>query len=98
MLKHLTIETLIQWLLFLVIPVVVYLMFFRKKESFFSFLGLKRIQKIEKSLLIKVLIVSIFYLALTMFWMQKYNLGGDDIRLLSFKQSGWSIQTVLIIF
>ena len=98
MLKHLIIETIMQWLIFLIIPVVVYLIFFRKKEGFLSFLGLKKIQRVEKSLLIKISIVSIVYIAISIFWTQKYTLGSDDIRLLSFKQSGLSIQTVLIIF
>lgn len=97
MLKQLVIDTTMQWLLFLVIPLLVYLIFFRKKEGLFSFLGLKKAQKIEKTLLIKISIISIVYIAISIFWLEKYNLGADDVRLLSFKQSGLSIQTVLII-
>lgn len=97
MLKHLTIETMIQWLLFLVIPGVVYLVFFRKKEGLLSFLGLKKSQRVEKDLFIKISIVSIVYIAISILWTQKYTLGSDDIRLLSFNESGLSIQTILII-
>lgn len=97
MLKHLIFETMIQWLVFLVIPVAVYLMFFRKKDDLLSFLGLKKAQKVKNGLLIRVSIVSIVYIVISFLWLQKYNLGADDIRLLSFMKSGLSIQTVLII-
>lgn len=98
MLEQLILNTVVQWLLFLVIPVLVYLIFFRKKTKFLLFLGLKKHEKTRNGLLLKLSIISIVYVAISIFWANKYNMGGDDIRLLSFQKTGLSIKTLMIIF
>lgn len=97
MLKDLIMNTIFQWVIFLLIPMLVYLIFFRKKYKFLSFLGLIKPEKDKESLLIITSIISIIYLVLNVVWLKKYNLGMDDIRLVSFQQTGFSIQTILII-
>ena len=98
MLKQLIMNTVVQWLLFLFIPILIYLIFFRKKTSFLLFFGLRKPEKVQINLLFKTSIVSIAFIIISIFWSQKYNVGIDDIRLLSFNNTGFSIETILIIF
>lgn len=90
-------NTLVQWLLFLSIPMLLYILFFRKKMDLLPFLGLVKPERVQISLLFKTSIVSIAFLIISIFWLQKYNLGVDDIRLLSFEKTEFSIETILII-
>ena len=98
MLKQLVMDTAVQWILFFIIPIIVYLLFFRKKTKFTHFLGLKKHRKVDKNLLLQTSLVSIVFIFMSINWLQKYNLGADDIRLLSFQKTGFSIETILIIF
>ena len=97
MLKHLIMNTVVQWLLFLSIPILLYLLFFRKKMSLLVFFGLRKPEKVEINLLFKTSIVSIAFVIISIFWLQKYDLAAGDIRLLSFEKTGFSIETILII-
>lgn len=98
MLKQLIMNTVVQWSLLLFIPILIYLIFFRKKVSFLLFFGLKKPEKVQAKLLFKASILSTAFVIISIFWLQKYNVGVDDIRLLSFKQTGFSMETISIIF
>lgn len=76
---------------------LLYILFFRKKMDLLPFLGLVKPERVQISLLFKTSIVSIAFLIISIFWLQKYNLGVDDIRLLSFEKTEFSIETILII-
>ena len=97
MLKELIFNTAFQWVALLIIPILVYLIFFRKNYNIFSFFGFKKPKKIKMSLLLITLIISLIYIGLSTIWLPKYDLLIEDIRLLSFNQTGLSIQTILII-
>ena len=97
MLKELIMNTIVQWLLFMIIPILMYLIFFRKKTSLLKFLGLKKPEKVEKNLLVGTSIISIGFIIISIFWLKKYNMGLDDIRLISFLKTGFSLETILII-
>lgn len=102
MLMQLIIETAIQWIVFFILPVLCYLVFFRKIYSFPAYIGLKKpvIQsdRIFKRDLIITAVVTLAFMLYSTFLSKKYEIGGDDIRLLSYLQTGWSLQTLLIIF
>ncbi len=94
---ELLIDTGFQWLIFMIVPVIVYLIFFRKKYKLLHFLGLKRPEKVQMNLLVKTLIISSIYVIVVPFWAKKYNMGTDSIQVLMFKQTGPSIQLFLTI-
>ncbi|NLC30679.1 MAG: CPBP family intramembrane metalloprotease, partial [Candidatus Moranbacteria bacterium] len=43
-------------------------------------------------------LVSIFFIFISIQWLTKYKLGAGDIRLLSFQKTGFSLETILILF
>lgn len=88
-----------QWVAFLIIPTILYLIFFRNKTNFLSFLGLKRrSKKVESNLLVKTIVLSVFYLIFNIYIMKNFDVGSSDIRFISFQQTGLSIVTILILF
>lgn len=101
MLQHYVLNVGLQWFLFLIIPIFIYLIFFRKKQNLFAFFGLKKRIKVENSLLIITTILSVVYLLFTIYIMKKFDIGTDigtnDIRAISFQQTGLSIETILIL-
>ena len=97
MLQHYVLNVGLQWFLFLIIPIFIYLIFFRKKQNLFAFFGLKKRIKVENSLLIITTILSVVYLLFTIYIMKKFDIGTNDIRAISFQQTGLSIETILIL-
>ena len=97
MLQHYVLNVGLQWLLFLIIPIFIYLIFFRKKQNLFAFLGLKKRIKVENSLLIIITILSVVYLLFNVYIMKNFDIGTNDIRAISFQQTGLSIETILIL-
>lgn len=97
MLQELLLNTVVQWLIFLFLPVIIFLVFFRNKTNFLTFLGLKMPEKVNVNLLVKTLIISFIFIIMGAFWPEKYNIGIDNIELLMFKQTGISIQLFLTI-
>lgn len=97
LLTELLINTGFQWLIFMIIPTIVYLIFFRKKYKPLVFLGLKSPEKVRMSLLIKTLIISVTFIIAGAFWAEKYSMGTDNVQVLTFKQTGLSIQVFLTI-
>lgn len=95
---ELLINTGFQWLIFMIIPVIVYLIFFRKKYKLLPFLGLKMPKKVQINLLVKTLIISSIYVIGGANWAEKYNMGADNVQVLIFQQTGLSIQLFLTIF
>ena len=94
MLQHYVLNVGLQWFLFLIIPIFIYLIFFRKKQNLFAFFGLKKRIKVENSLLIITTILSVVYLLFTIYIMKKFDIGTNDIRAISFQQTGLSIETL----
>ena len=97
MLQELLLNTVVQWLIFLFLPVIIFLVFFRNKTNFLTFLGLKMPEKVNVNLLVKTLIISFIFIIMGAFWLEKYNIGIDNIEVLMFKQTGISIQLFLTI-
>lgn len=101
MLKNLVISTAIQWVIFMILPVLTYLIFFKKKFSFPAYLGLKK-PKIPskpyfKRQFLMAFILNVILIIANLFILKNYELGIDDMRLLSYGQSGFSLETILII-
>lgn len=96
LLEKLLISTGVQWLVFLILPVIVYILFFRQQTSIFTFLGLKKGRRVPTRLIFLTAVIAILYLALNIIWVNKYNLATDDIRFESFQQTGLSVQTIII--
>lgn len=88
----------LQWGLFLTIPLVIYLIIFRKEKNLFAFFGLKKAEKVENKLLIFTSLLSLFYLIINFFMMKEAGVGSGDIRFIFFEQTGLSIQTLLVLF
>lgn len=88
----------LQWMLFLTIPLVIYLIFFRKENNLFAFFGIKKTEKAENKLLIFTSLLSLFYLIINFFMMKEAGVGSGDIRFIFFEQTGLSIQTLLALF
>lgn len=97
MLVNLLVNTILQWIVFLAIPFLVFLIFFRKEYNFFQFLGAKKAKKINNKLLYSVFAISIIYILINIVFIKKYNSGLNDIRFLSFQETGFSVQTFLIL-
>lgn len=97
MLVNLLISTFIQLLVFLAIPFIIFLIFFRKSYSFFHFIGFKKSNKISNNLFFTVFIISLIYLLINIFFIVKYQSGINDIRYLSFHETGLSLETILIL-
>lgn len=102
MLIELIVNTALQWLVFLILPVICYLTFFKNKYPFSYYLGLKKPVPRSK-LVIRRLVLVTSALSLTFFLfsyllLRKYDIGTDDVRLVSYLETGWSIQTLVVIF
>lgn len=97
MLQHYVLNVGLQWFLFLIIPIFIYLIFFRKKQNLFAFFGLKKRIKVENSLLIITTILIVVYLLFNVYIMKNFDIGTNDIRAISFQQTGLSIETILIL-
>lgn len=59
MLENLLISTILQWILFLTIPLLAYVFNFRKRYNLLEFLGLKKPEKISANLFIKASAISL---------------------------------------
>lgn len=97
MLQHYVLNVGLQWLLFLSIPIIIYLIFFRKQAKIFSFFGLKTMKKADNRLLIITSILSVFYLLFNYFVFTQFDVGLNDARFLSYQQTGLSVETFLIL-
>lgn len=101
MLSQVLLSTGIQWVLFMILPVISYVVYFRKEFSFPAFLGLKEkevvSQKYLKRLLLVTGVVMLTYWGVNLYALQKYGAGDSDVRLLSYLSTGWPLQTIAII-
>ncbi|MDO5725244.1 MAG: CPBP family intramembrane metalloprotease [Tissierellia bacterium] len=96
MLIELIKNTIFQIILFLIIPLVVYLLFYRKTFTFKAFLGIKPQTKANQKTLIKLSIICVIYIILGTYSLGKYTTEFEDIRKLAFNKYGFSLSTVLI--
>lgn len=95
MLKDLITNTFIQWLIFLTIPSLIYLIFFRREFNYFEYLGLKKHKKVNFRLLVKVTIISLIYGIIGVYIARQYNI--IDTRYLSaYKEKGLFFLTLII--
>lgn len=81
MLKELILNTLVQWLLFLFLPTLVYLVVFRKRFSFLDYLGLKRPERVERSLVIITTVIVFIYSVTGIYWLLHYDLESSGIYM-----------------
>lgn len=97
MLQNYLLNVGLQWLMFLIIPVIIYFIFFRKKQGILSFFGLQKIKRVENKLLITTSVLSALYLVYNFYVMSTFVVGLNDVRFLSFQQTGLSVQTLIIL-
>lgn len=97
MIVDLFVDTLVRWLMVLAIPFLVYKISFSKEISFWGFVGLKKAGKVKPRTLLIVSILSVIYLLMNLFFIKNYQSGINDMRYLSFKESGFSVQTIIVL-
>lgn len=85
--------------IFIGIGLLAYLIYYRKKYTFAEFYGLLPLQKGWGMSLLKLALAMVPYIAINVYIIKNLGLElAGDIRIQSFESTGWSFQTLAIIF
>lgn len=97
MVFSLLMSTLVQWFLFLLLPMACYAIFMRKHYKFGEMFGLQKASSLPQREMQLLVGLNIFFLVYNEWRLTHYGLYLEDIRYQAYQNFGWSGRTILII-
>lgn len=97
MVISLLMSTLVQWFLFLLLPMACYAIFMRKHYKLGEMFGLQKASSLPQREMWLLVGLNIFFLVYNEWRLTHYGLYLEDIRYQAYQNFGWSGRTILII-